>query len=210
MIELSLYNKAVTEDGIEIPVYRFESCYRINIIGGDSGTGKTLFYSNILKALANQDEWRYNCNKQILIVTDISNFKSMLKDKTECLIICDEDMTQSLFKNNMAEYIAKSKNYFLLMDRATTSKIDTNIRALFEMHKIKGKIYESIELYSIEPYIRLEDITTKANFDDFNKIVTEDSESGKLCGTHDCKLYYSKDKKTAMLSNKFEYLRKFI
>lgn len=85
----------------------------------------------------------------------IQSFKE-LKERdyttSNSIFICDEDVAQELYENNISKVISKSNNYFVIIDRSFENKVDTNIKALFI---IKSKQYtiNKIELFSIEPIL---------------------------------------------------------
>lgn len=158
MIELTLFNDEVEENNKQLPVYEFKSPYKINIIGGNSGTGKTLFYSNIEKALTGTDGWDYKCNCEIVLVNNLSTLRTELSNRTNAVVICDEDIVQSIFDKELNDILVKSKNYFILISRALETKIDTNVRALYTMNKLDSIDYNGIERYSIQQLINLKSI----------------------------------------------------
>lgn len=166
MIEISIYHEDVAENNIKIPVYNFKSIYRVNIIGGESGTGKTRMFSCLEMALANQDDWSVVCNKPIVLVNNISNIENQFANASETIFICDEDITNALLKRRLSELVNKSKNYFIFIDRAMEAFIDTNAKALFKI-KNTNKIYEGIEINEIVQYIDLRSTNNEINHNKF-------------------------------------------
>ena len=140
MLEISIYHEDVRENNIKIPVYEFKSIFKVNIIGGESGTGKTLMFSSLEMALSNQDDWSVQCNKPIVLINNINDIEAQLLNKSETVFICDENITHVLLKNKLSELVSKSKNYFIFIDRTMHAFIDTNVRAMFEIQNTNKNI----------------------------------------------------------------------
>lgn len=180
MINLSIYNDDVEDSGTLIPVFEFSSIYRINIIGGDSGTGKTRMFNCLEMALINQDGWSVQCNKPIVLINNVINIADQLKQSTETIFICDEDITHLLLKMNLSALVNKSKNYFIFIDRSLESFIDTNAKAIFQLNQTK-RVYSGIEIMNIKQYIELGNTNSNGDIQacDYKYLVLEDTKSGK-------------------------------
>lgn len=178
MIEISIYNEDVVDNGNLIPVYEFKSNYKVNIIGGESGTGKTRMFQCLGMALVNQDGWSVTSNKHIVLINNIINIEEQLKSTEETIFICDEDVTHMLLKRNLSKLVDNSKNYFVLIDRAMEAFIDTNVKALFE---IKGtdRVFEGIEINKIVQSVNIKSITGAIDSREYEYMVIEDTASGK-------------------------------
>lgn len=179
MIEISIYNEDVTDNGKPIPIYEFKSIYKVNIIGGESGTGKTRMFRCLEMALVNQDGWSVTSKKKIVLINNIINIEEQLENTKETIFICDEDVTHALLKNNLSGLINKSENYFIFIDRAMEAFIDTNVRALFEI-KNTNQIYANIQIYEIVQSVNIKSITQQIDSKDYEYIVIEDTKSGKI------------------------------
>lgn len=177
MIKISVYNKDVTSNGKPLSIYEFESMYKINIIGGESGTGKTYMFQCIEMALIHQDEWYLESNKEIVVINNVNNIEEQLETQKDKIFICDEDVTHVLLKMNLSKIIAKSKNYFIFIDRSLESFIDTNAKAIFKCIRT-GEIIGGIEIRKIQCEVDTIEISN-VDSDEFEFMVIEDSESGK-------------------------------
>jgi hypothetical protein len=176
MLELRVYNDDVVENGMEVPVYELNSIYRVNIIGGNSGTGKTLFSNNLKLANNNIEGWRCECNKEIVFL-DPSNLKRYDND-VDILFIWDEVISQKFFKEKVIKFIQKSKNYFIILDRSLEASIDNNIKALYIVKKLDKKVYNTVVRYSIEPAIKMQK-SSDIDIQRLKSLVVEDSASGR-------------------------------
>lgn len=163
---------------IETPIYTLSIYCRINIVMGDSGTGKTHFFNALSNAIEGINPWEYECNTEVIAISTISSFKEAIKNKQNTLIVIDETTIQNIRKQGLLNLIMESKNYFVLLDRQTTVKCETNIKALFE---INSKNIDGERIFTFENVIKTED-KSKVQFDDKIKyIVTEDTKEMLLC-----------------------------
>ena len=99
MIEISVYNSSVEKDNNVLPVYHMETYSKINIITGDSGSGKTLFVDNVLNAINRIDEWYLEATLNVVVINNIEN----IGITHNSIVIIDEDLSVAILKNNMIE-----------------------------------------------------------------------------------------------------------
>lgn len=148
MVKLQIFHDEVIDNGVQIPVYDFESCYKISILGGDSGTGKSMFYDILARALDNIDGWSIESNKEIYMFSTLNQLQNIIDHEKDKLIICDENEITLILKSKLVNKLYKSQNYFLLIARDLVARVETNVKALFEM-KGTGRIYNGIEVFDI-------------------------------------------------------------
>jgi hypothetical protein len=153
MIELTLYNRFVQENGIKLPVYWFKSTHKISIISGDSGSGKTLFCNMLRKAMALTDGWDFECNKRIAFVDNISEIKLTCKERTDSIFIWDEDIGESIHRRDILDIIGETNNYCIIIDRSLERVLDSDV-ATFHIKRIHEKPHRGIERYAIEEIIK--------------------------------------------------------
>ncbi len=177
MIEISVYNSSVEKDNNVLPVYHMKTYSKINIITGDSGSGKTLFVDNVLNAINRIDEWYLEATLNVVVINNIEN----IGITHNSIVIIDEDLSVAILKNNMIGILQKSDNYFIICDRGTIGKLETNVNAVYEMVGT-GEVIEGIEIYSINNYFKLNDASNiDSNIANTVKyIITEDTKSGKI------------------------------
>lgn len=176
MVELKIYNREYNVDGIDEPVFSFKTCYNINVISGDSGTGKTQFITSVQNAIDNIDNWYLECNHKVAVVTGISQLDRLAED--EKLIIIDEDTVNAYRKNHNILDLRKYKKYFILLDRGVAGKSDININAIFKIScEYSNKDDTVIKQHKIEPMYPRRDVFDYSNI---SSMVVEDKESGLL------------------------------
>lgn len=161
-----------------IPVYEFELFNRINVILGNSGTGKTYLANGIDLAIQNRDPWSLECNKEVYVVNRITDLDNLF-NKNECLVVIDEDVTEDLRHTNKLKQIAESKNYYLILDRQSILKFDINVNALYQLTE-KKDIKEPIKIYKLETYFDMRMDFDNNSYSKIKNFVTEDTESGAL------------------------------
>lgn len=165
----------VSKSYIDVPIYTIDLYCRINIVMGDSGSGKTYFFNSLNNAIEGINPWEYECNTEVLAISTISSFKDTVKNKTNALIVIDETTVQNIRKQGLMNLIIESKNYFILLDRQTTVKCETNIKALFEINSTN---IEGERIFTFNNIIKTEDRSESSFNDNIKYIVTEDTKSG--------------------------------
>lgn len=177
MVKLELYNKLVVDkDKKYIPVNKFELIYKVNVVEGNSATGKTYFVDNLNRAKNESTLWSYKCNKEVIVCNNLDDFVKAL-DTEDKLIVADEDVVNLIRKNKYINKINNCKSYMLLFDRGAESVIETNVKALYKLETVD--IINGIKIYSTKQYLDLNykgtDYCKDAKF-----LVTEDFKSGRL------------------------------
>lgn len=187
MITLNLYREDVIDsNGEAYPICNINVYDKINLILGDSGSGKTYLFNGLRLAIDNREPWNYTCYNHLNIniklkvyaVSNIETLILLLKSEINSVLVIDEDTTQEIRKRSMVGDLRKSNNYFILMDRQMEIKLDVNVKAMF---KLKERKYNKYKILDFKPFIELQ----KENIDDLNisKIrcmITEDTESGRI------------------------------
>lgn len=178
MVKLSLYYEDVQKNGELLSVYEFNICYKITIVSGDSGTGKSYFVDRLLDATQEKNRaWTYKCDTKVIVIDSIEALKSVLKDNTNTVIVIDEDIVTSMLSSGLMGKVLKSKNYFLIFDRDLESSIETNVDALLKVEPT-DEVYGSVQRRRVLSYLGC---GTNRNMDKANKMthfVTEDEISG--------------------------------
>lgn len=182
MIHLELFNDRVqTESGNLISTIHFELYCKINILTGDSGDGKTLFFNNLLLADKHSNGWSHKCNKKINVCNTLSTLENTLKVDEDTLIIADEDLTDLIIENNyIYTKLTKSNNYFLLIDRGLVAKVDVNINAVFKL--IQLETINKITLFDVINAFGLQNTTIESGLNkaDIRYLISEDTNSGRI------------------------------
>ena len=173
MVTLRLYTDTIT--GTEVTSNYMELYYKINIVTGDSGSGKTFFLSNLTKAINGVDFWHVDCNKDILIVHDLQ-IVDYIMNITDKLIIIDENEIDALNKRKLLSKLLQTHNYFLLLDRDRLVS-DINVNAVYEL--LEGSTIEKVRTFELVKRFKLEHSKISFNSGMFAGIITEDSKSGR-------------------------------
>lgn len=178
MVTLELYNESYKINNEIEPVAVFNTFNKLNIITGDSGSGKSLFIENMILALRNIDDWYFECNKEVKVIT-LANIDIMFDKKyKENLFILDEDVSEVI--RSRLKDIKNSNNYFVIIDRSLELKIDTNVKAVFTLKMLADKKCNGITPYIFQNKFKLQPgDTDKMDTRLYEYIITEDSTSGK-------------------------------
>lgn len=177
MVELEL-NKVIGDVKAD---FKVKLKYRINIVTGDSATGKSFLIDGFINAINNGGVWNYKCNKNVIVINTLNTAKALLSTNTETLFIMDENITDAIRSGKQdvsMKDIEKSRNYFLIFDRQSTLKIECNVKAVFKL--VRRVMNNSIE-YRLESYFGL-DKASKNNIDvnKYKYLLSEDAKSGKV------------------------------
>ena len=148
MVELEL-NKVIGDVKAD---FKVKLKYRINIVTGDSATGKSFLIDGFINAINNGGVWNYKCNKNVIVINTLNTAKALLSTNTETLFIMDENITDAIRSGKQdvsMKDIEKSRNYFLIFDRQSTLKIECNVKAVFKL--VRRSVDNNIE-YRLESY----------------------------------------------------------
>lgn len=174
MIELEL-NKII---GDITASFKAELKYRINLVTGESASGKSFLVQGFREAINLTGTWEYSCNKEVVLIQDVSALQVMLQSKRECLFIIDEDTLDTVRSNRVSvsmRDIIKSHNYFLLFDRQSSIKVECDVKAVYVLASNKENGHVT---YRLDPYFKLGD-TGDVDASKYKYLITEDSMSGK-------------------------------
>lgn len=185
MITLQIFRDGLVDNSNKpYPFFEIQTYNKLNIVLGDSGSGKTYFMTVLRSALNGEDPWSYKCvdstNREIRIatLTSVNDFNRTVGDDTVDLVVIDEDTTQALRKARILDSIDKINKYFILLDRGVKAKLYVNVNALYESEEV---IFKGEKIIRFVRAIKLnkENITDSIH----NKIthmITEDKTSGKV------------------------------
>lgn len=185
MVTLQIYKDDVV-DGNNNPYPSFEIQFynRVNIVLGDSGEGKSFFFSRLRLAINKSEPWSYKCIDSngkaisIIMVDTITVFEQTLRESNGSVVVIDEDTVQALRSEKILDSITKSNNYFILLDRNNKVKLSVNVKSIYEVKetRLNGerilRFIPSIKLYT-------QDITAETS-KNITHIITEDTKSGKI------------------------------
>lgn len=113
---------------------------KLAVITGDSGTGKTLFATDIktAKELGKQNEVKTNCDlSNTVVLLDEDDYTKFDYNTHKKLIILDK--ADPYVDANMAEFIKRSDNLFIIMSRAHNKYLG-KLKVRFEnLIELKGQ-----------------------------------------------------------------------
>lgn len=151
--------------------YDLKFNHRVNIISGDSATGK----STLINLLNNRKNSKIDVNSNYKLLHLNSDFIEYMKNTNqsfseEYVYLCDEmDITG---EREILNIISKSKYKFILMIRESNlEELSYDISQIYELYQ-SGKYNISRPMYNIEK------INNNIKIEDINSILTEDSNSG--------------------------------
>lgn len=186
MVKLEVFDETIEYNGKVYPMFSMEFYNHINVVLGDSGTGKSLFFNSIDSAIRGILPYTYSCknkgaNIEVKAVSSIDDLETAIQGFGKVVVI-DEDMVEEIRQSNKLGKLKGSNNYFILLDRQMKIKMDTNINALYVVnrHPIGSKI-----TYTLDKYIDLykEEINLES-IKNIKYFITEDTSSGKLFWEH--------------------------
>lgn len=181
MVNFKLINKNIN-NGDNI-IYDIQIMHRISIVVGESSRGKS-YLIRLVEDInsGNSGDLDIVCNKRVEAVRSISILKELIENSKETLIILDEDIVSTL-RSNKSEVklkdIVKSPNYFLLLDRQSSVKIDCNVNAVYEFER-QGNV-GGINAYRAVKHFKLSaQASSNIDVSRYKYFITEDTESGRV------------------------------
>lgn len=118
--------------------FRFSIQRKFTIIKGDSAKGKSYFCNMLL----DKNSVKIDCKANLIVVTDIEVFKSLIKESGNILIL-DEGI--DIFKNILmySKQLKCSDNYFIFITRHYLRGVPYSVR---EMYSFVSKKEDSVSL----------------------------------------------------------------
>ncbi len=185
MITLRVYKDDFVDiDNNLYPVIEIQFFNKINIVLGNSGTGKSYFFSRLLLALNRSDPWSCTCidsfgnNIKVRAINSLDLFNDTINNMKDSVIVVDEDITESIQRDRIIDKLEKYNNYFILLDRDLDTKLDININASLI---VKESNLNGERIIRFLPHVTMQkqDITENI-YNKITHIVTEDTTSGKI------------------------------
>lgn len=135
-MELVLGNSRLT--------FKLEPKRGINILKGDSSTGKTLLYNIAMHIEDGSYGFTSNFAGDVLILDRLSPWQAIIKKSSNKFIFLDEHVSY-IYSREFADLVADSDNYFILSTRRVLKYIDPTAinTATFTMVRVKPLIKES-------------------------------------------------------------------
>ncbi|SEA77991.1 hypothetical protein SAMN02910384_02328 [Pseudobutyrivibrio sp. ACV-2] len=159
--------------------FEFEIERNINILRGDSGTGKTTLVAMIIdyQSQGTASGVELVCKKNCVALTGLgNNWKIFLSAIHDSIVFIDEGESYVRTKE-FASFIKKTDNYYVIATRNNLYEIPYSVDAIFEV-KSSGKYGSLKTTYNhFERMYSAVDISPK-RLKDYEVIITEDSNSG--------------------------------
>ena len=135
-MELVLGNSRLT--------FKLEPKRGINILKGDSSTGKTLLYNIAMHIEDGSYGFTSNFAGDVLILDRLSPWQAIIKKSSNKFIFLDEHVSY-IYSREFADLVADSDNYFILSTRRVLKYIDPTAinTTTFTMLKVEPLIKES-------------------------------------------------------------------
>lgn len=116
----------------------------INLLKGDSSTGKTLLYNIAMHIDDGSYGFTSNFASDVLILDRLSPWQAIIKKSSNKFIFLDEHVSY-IYSREFADLVADSDNYFILSTRRVLKYIDLTAinTATFTMVRVKPLIKES-------------------------------------------------------------------
>lgn len=175
--------------------YKFDLVRNITIISGNSGSGKTTLYNMIADYTRLQTESGINLSstKPCVALTDI-DWENQLLNTKDSIVFIDEG-AKYIFSRDFANAVKHSDNYYVIFNREALHMLPYSVEEIYEI-KISNKFHTLKKLYpSYDQHRYTKVAPSKQN--DFQVLLTEDSESGLQFYTH-----YFKDSPVTCISSK--------
>lgn len=162
--------------------YKFDLVRNITIISGDSGSGKTTLYNMIADYTRLQEESGINLSstKACVALTDM-DWENQLQNTKDSIVFIDEG-AKYIFSQDFANAVKHSDNYYVIFNREALHMLPYSVEEIYEI-RISGRFHTLKKLYpSYEQHRYTKTVPSKQN--DFQVLLTEDSESGLQFYTH--------------------------
>lgn len=159
--------------------FTFEIERNVNIIRGNSGTGKTTLIDMVVdyQAEGKASGVEVVCDKPCVAMSRLGqNWQNFLSGVSDSIVFIDEG-ERYVSSKAFAEFITKSDNYFVIATRNNLYNIPYSVDAVFEI-KSSGKYGELRQTYNHFNKIYLNEINKNIRFTDNKSVITEDSKSG--------------------------------
>ena len=116
----------------------------INLLKGDSSTGKTLLYNIAMHIEDGSYGFTSNFAGDVLILDRLSPWQAIIKKSSNKFIFLDEHVSY-IYSREFADLVADSDNYFILSTRRVLKYIDLTAinTATFTMLKVEPLIKEN-------------------------------------------------------------------
>lgn len=159
--------------------FEFEIERNINILRGDSGTGKTTLVDMIIdyQSQGEASGVELVCKKNCVALSGLgNNWKIFLSAIHDSIVFIDEGESYVRTKE-FAAFIKRTDNYYVIATRNNLYEIPYSVDAIFEV-KTSGKYGSLKRTYNhFERIYAVTDFTQK-DLKDYEAIITEDSNSG--------------------------------
>ena len=159
--------------------FEFEIERNINILRGDSGTGKTTLVEliNDYQSQGEASGVELICKKNCVALSGLgNNWKLFLSAIHDSIVFIDEGESYVRTKE-FATFIKKTDNYYVIATRNNLYEIPYSVDAIFEV-KSSGKYGSLKRTYNHFERIYSAVDTSRKRLDDYEVIITEDSNSG--------------------------------
>lgn len=155
--------------------YEFELNRKVTVIKGESASGKTTLISMISRYNQNPNSTPIKFDIKPKCKTIVLNnvLWRQSKDYDNCIIFIDEHF-EYLNDREFNKFVNKSNNYFVIVDRDDTGRLDYSVNDIYEM-KVDDKYSNTHRLYT--NYLEMGDSKYISSVS-IDKIVVEDSNAG--------------------------------
>lgn len=155
--------------------YEFELDRKVTVIKGESASGKTTLINMISRYNQNPNSTPIKFDIKPKCETIVLNnvLWRQSKDYDNCIIFIDEHF-EYLNDSEFNTFVNKSNNYFVIVDRDDTGRLDYSVKDIYEM-KADDKYSNTHRLYT--NYLEIGD-SKSINSVNIDKIVVEDSNAG--------------------------------
>lgn len=184
-INISIYSRRIRYEMV------LNSSNKINIIRGNSGTGKTTLCGMLQRYNNGEPNVKLECSRECILANS-DNFYNKIMENEEAIIIMDEDDIVKLCskrdeRNPLPNIIASANNYFVFITRRRYDWLPVDISAMYALNSVVTENNKNKNILT-----RLYEANGVDNVDSIkiDKIVTEDSKSGNIIMERhfDCKV----------------------
>ncbi|MBQ9199084.1 MAG: translation initiation factor 2 [Lachnospiraceae bacterium] len=172
--EVTVYNKDIH--------YKFTIKRNITVIRGDSATGKTKLFNLIrdYDDVGNSSGIILQCQKRCTVLSG-ANWKAALSGINDSIVFIDE---QSSFINSVefSDTIKCSNNYFVIITREKLAMLPYSVEEVYGIYSsgkytnIKNEFSDKEKIFNV--FYPIYENKSINSLDDFDLIITEDSNSG--------------------------------